>query len=121
MATRSSFLATAILMVLVSSFVVTTMASRILLDPGWVPVKDLNDKKIVAIAEFGVKTYNGLHPSHEPLKYVSVDKGEVLAKVGTNYHLYITTSTSLGNEKYQLFVFVDSSGKWDLTSFVKLN
>ncbi|CAN1174685.1 hypothetical protein LINPERPRIM_LOCUS10063 [Linum perenne] len=104
-------------MVLVSSFVVTTMASRILLDPGWVPVKDLNDKNIVAIAEFGVKTYNGLHPSHEPLKFVSVYKGEVLARVGTNYHLYITTSS---NEKYQMFVFVHSPENWELVSFVQV-
>ncbi|CAN0897621.1 hypothetical protein LINGRAHAP2_LOCUS19242 [Linum grandiflorum] len=120
MASRSSLVSVILLVTLATSFVVTMAASRVLFEPSWVPIKDLKDKKIVAIAEFGVKTYNELHPAHEPLKLVSVDKGEVLTRVGTNNHLYITTSSQLGNEKYQMFVFIYPSGEWDLISFVKL-
>ncbi|CAN0908411.1 Cysteine proteinase inhibitor 5 [Linum grandiflorum] len=98
--------------------VATKASSRV--GPGWEPIKNLKDRKIVAIAKFAVKSYNEAYPMHEPLKLVSVDKGEVLADVGTNYHLYITASTHIGNDKYQTFVFEIPSGKWSLISFVKL-
>ncbi|CAN1175046.1 Cysteine proteinase inhibitor 5 [Linum perenne] len=120
MATRSSLLSAILLVALISSFVATTMAYRVLYDPSWVPIKDVKDKKIVAIAEFAVKEYNKAYSFREPLKFVSVFKGEVLSDVGKNYHLYLTASTHLGNDKYQTFVFEVPSGQWSLTSFVKL-
>ncbi|CAN1151430.1 hypothetical protein LINPERPRIM_LOCUS28378 [Linum perenne] len=86
---------------------------------GWRPV-NLVDQKVMAIAEFAVKTFNEAHPTRDRLMLVSLDSGEVYVDVGAIYHLYISAAgerTQFG--QYQTFVFEHPSGKWDLISFVQ--
>ncbi|CAN0890789.1 Cysteine proteinase inhibitor 1 [Linum grandiflorum] len=59
---------------------------------GWQPIKDLNDKHVVEIAEFVVKIYND-EPHKKELNLVSVDKGEYrVVPGGTKYKLFLATT-----------------------------
>ncbi|CAL1352136.1 unnamed protein product [Linum trigynum] len=91
-------------------------------EASWQPFRNLKARKVTAVAQFSVKEYNKAYPDRPPLSLVSVDKGEFLKAVGANYHLYITAAAGrLGRGKYQTFVFEYRTGKWELTSFVRMD
>ncbi|ONK59770.1 uncharacterized protein A4U43_C08F10460 [Asparagus officinalis] len=86
---------------------------------GWTPIKNLNDKHVIDIANFAVSEYNNNANSLAKLALSKVLKGETQVVAGINYKLVIETKSDKGVVRnYEVIVWEKEWEKFrQLTSF----
>jgi predicted ATP-grasp superfamily ATP-dependent carboligase len=99
-------------------FIAITMAVvDVTLADGWIPIKNLENKHVVKIAEFAVKEHN--RQAESELRLSSIHKGEFQVTEGTDYRLLLAVIGAGG--LYEAVVHESYDYSTVLISFVPLN
>jgi predicted ATP-grasp superfamily ATP-dependent carboligase len=96
---------------------ITMVVVDVTLADGWIPIKNLENKHVVKIAEFAVKEHN--RQAGSELRLYSIHKGELQVKEGTDYRLLLAVIGAGGLHEAVVHESYDYSTV--LISFVPLN
>ncbi|KAJ6921643.1 cysteine proteinase inhibitor 1-like [Populus alba x Populus x berolinensis] len=95
---------------------ITMAVVDVTLADGWIPIKNLESKHVVKIAEFAVKEHN--RQAGSELRLYSIHKGELQVNEGTDYRLLLAVGAG---SLYEAVVHESSDYSTVLMSFVPLN
>jgi hypothetical protein len=110
------FLNGTIIIAIVISFGITTLAQTRPLLGGYKPA-ETDDAEVVAAAEFAVEARAEKNPEQEGLTLDSVDKAEKQVVAGTNYRLCLTVSLEDESQQVKVVVYQKTNKEYSLTSW----